>query len=533
VPFTRRLGRPHLIALAGLVILALGISAAFFFLRSQASPIHPRLDVAQSNRVRILEPVTVRFDQAVDPSSVRVGIKPATDIRVSSASDRIVISPSLRWEPGQRYTVELHNVRNKQHLATLNEWKTTFQTQPPIGVAGFFVGGNAVSKEAVVPVTSKVLVKFVGPMRPSTVTMAINNAELPNSALVWSEASDQVTVTPPNPVPYQAFVLAVKPGGRTAAGDYLTDTDALSLYPYPQVATNLSSGVGPDFKPTPPIEIVLENTDAAKPQSGLQSSDIAVEYISEYQITRITAIYFNNLPSLIGPIRSCRMANTYLAFAYRGNFMCSGASVGTLHYLFGDATLPTIPGSINDVDHGSHFFRTDSRPAPHNVFTDAGRAQSLRQWARPPGRYVLDPPHPDQDMGEPADPPSVPLHSAGYVYDGGGFYLRYDRGAPLVDAATGSQIHVKNVVLVHVPFRDAGWVEDDNGGAHSVWYEMTGSGPAEIYSNGKLVHATWHLGSPGQWYFENDQPYWFTDEQGRYIDLNSGLTWIHLVGNGQ
>jgi hypothetical protein len=167
------------------------------------------------------------------------------------------------------------------------------------------------------------------------------------------------------------------------------------------------------------------------------------------------------------------------------------------------------------------------------VFTDAGRAQSLRQWARPPGRYVLDPPHPDQDMGDPADPPSVPLHSAGYVYDGGGFYLRYDRGAPLVDAATGSQIHVKNVVLVHVPFRDAGWVEDDNGGAHSVWYEMTGSGPAEIYSNGKLVHATWHLGSPGQWYFENDQPYWFTDEQGRYIDLNSGLTWIHLVGNGQ
>jgi hypothetical protein len=63
---------------------------------------------------------------------------------------------------------------------------------------------------------------------------------------------------------------------------------------------------------------------------------------------------------------------------------------------------------------------------------------------------------------------------------------------------------------------------------------MLGSGPAEVWSDGKLVHATWHMGSGGpQWYFENHQPVWFTDEQGKVMELNSGLTWIHVVGNGQ
>ena len=136
--------------------------------------------------------------------------------------------------------------------------------------------------------------------------------------------------------------------------------------------------------------------------------------------------------------------------------------------------------------------------------------------------------------GTPADPPQVPLHGVAYAYDGGsGQYLRYDHGTPFVDQDTGQQLHVKNVVLLHVPFHDAGWVEDENGGAHSVWYEMTGSGPAEVFSDGQVVWATWHMGSAGQPYFDNRTPVWFTDQWGQVLRLNTGLTWIHVLGNGQ
>jgi hypothetical protein len=76
-------------------------------------------------------------------------------------------------------------------------------------------------------------------------------------------------------------------------------------------------------------------------------------------------------------------------------------------------------------------------------------------------------------------------------------------------------------------------VEDTNGGAHSVWYDMLGSGPARIWSDGHLVTATWHIGHAGinpQAYWLNDQAPWFTDSAGDVIRLNSGLTWIHVVG---
>ncbi|HEY8811555.1 MAG TPA: hypothetical protein VIO86_03585, partial [Candidatus Dormibacteraeota bacterium] len=57
---------------------------------------------------------------------------------------------------------------------------------------------------------------------------------------------------------------------------------------------------------------------------------------------------------------------------------------------------------------------------------------------------------------------------------------------------------------------------------------------AEVWSNGRLVHATWHEGADGQDYYQNPgQPVYFTDEAGNLLRLNTGLTWIHVVGNGQ
>jgi hypothetical protein len=129
----------------------------------------------------------------------------------------------------------------------------------------------------------------------------------------------------------------------------------------------------------------------------------------------------------------------------------------------------------------------------------------------------------------------VPLHSVGYEYDAASRqYLRVDHGVPSIDLARQAQVQVKNVVLMHVPFHEAGWIEDETGGASSIWYDMLGSGPAEIYSDGQVLSATWHMGAaPGQWYYENHTPVWFTDASGQVVLLNSGLTWVHVLGNGQ
>jgi hypothetical protein len=193
---------------------------------------------------------------------------------------------------------------------------------------------------------------------------------------------------------------------------------------------------------------------------------------------------------------------------------------------------------INDYDNGNHFMRVNFMPAPHNVFTDAGRVAKARQesLSMGGGKYTVDAGHPDNAAGAPADPPSIPLQGVNYAGDAGcACYRPFDHGSPRVDSgAGGAQLAVKNVVIMHVPFGQAGWTEDVNGGAGSIRYAMNGAGPAEVWSNGRLVHATWHQGADGQDYYQNTtQPVYFTDEAGNVLRLNTGLTWIHVVGNGQ
>jgi hypothetical protein len=536
LPFDLTRNKAYAILAAAAAVLA---AAAFLVLSAFCgSSVHARLDMGNAGKVRVLDPVTVRFDRAVDTSSVKVTITPATAVKLDRRKDRIVIAPATRWEPVTHYTVALGDVKPSGSGSPLKGWKATFTTQDRVGVAGVKVDDQTVSGQGTIRVTSKPVIAFTVPMKPASVGVAVDGQALPASALAWAPDGASVTVTPPNPLPYKAFKLSVQPGGQSAGGDLLTDVAEVTLTPQPVLPANSSSGVGPGFKLKSPVMIVVENSGAARPQTGLQKADIVFEYISEYSISRMTAVYFNNLPGQIGPVRSCRMINPYIGFAFQGLTMCSGGSVGTLHYMFGDGhDIPLVPATINDFDRGNHFYRVDFKAAPHNLYTDGGRAEKLRrEWGPPsPPNYWVDPPHPDSGAGAPADAPSVPLHAVSYSYDAGSqTYLRFDHGTPFVDTDTGGQLRVKNVVVMHVPFHDAGWIEDENGGAHSIWYDMLGTGQAEIYSDGKLIRAVWHMGQDAkQPYYSNHTPVWFTDEQGHVVVLNTGLTWIHVVGNGQ
>lgn len=398
--------------------------------------------------------------------------------------------------------------------------------------AQFVVDGQPVTGTALVTPRSHLVLKLKRPMRPDWLTVFLDGQPVPRAALAWADQRTSLEISLAGLTPDHSVTFDV----AAAVKAPFQDPGPLLVRMLVTVPSNTSTGVGPGFKPKTPIEVVLENSGPARPQAGLQDADIVYEYISEYSITRITAIYFNRIPDLVGPVRSCRMINPYLGFAYAGMTMCSGVSNGTSPWMFGafpDSRL--VPNVMEAYDHGGHYFRVGSRPAPHNEYTSGDRAGRLRsEWAQPDGDYAVDPPHDDASAGQPSEPPSAPLHGVAYRYDPPSrLYFRSDHGQPFTDENTGQQLGVKTVAIVYVPFHDAGWVEDDNGGAHSVWYDMLGSGPAEIYSDGQVVHATWHMGSAGQAYYDNHTPIWFTDEAGKVMLLNSGLTWIHVAGNGQ
>jgi len=528
--------RNQIVALGVAAVVVLGAAGGALWYKTHQG-LHASLAASQAGYVRVNEPVIVNFDHQVDLKYVHVTLSPDAKIQVDKSADKLVIKPVAGWLPSRTYTIALTNVASSDHQTQIKAWKGVFNVQPRKGVAGYVIDGQVITAgEPVVRSSSKIAISFSDAMSVASVKFTANGKPA-NDQVLWAPDAKSAAFTG-KLLPYQPLVLGVGTPGqvKTLKGDVATDLGELTVHVVPIEPSNPASGVDANYQNKTAMEVVVDNAGLARPQYGLQSADMVYEYVSEYSISRFTLIYFNNVPGAIGPVRSCRMINTYLIEAFSGVGMCSGASVGTLHYLFGGNPLPLLPTNINDFDNGNHYFRVPFKYAPHNLFTAGDRVERLRDEMHiGSGPYLVDPPHADNGLGQPENPPGIAAHNVSYVYDPGSqSYLPYDSGTPRTDENYGgAQVHVKNVVVMHVGFHDAGWVEDDNGGAHSVWYDMTGDGAAEIWSDGRAIHGHWHMGQAGTPYYANHDAPWFTDENGTPVELNSGLTWIHALGNGQ
>ncbi|TMC10614.1 MAG: DUF3048 domain-containing protein [Chloroflexi bacterium] len=515
--------------------LALVILAAATLASCGSQGLSPSIAKTRTGYIRLNEPVVVNFSLKVDPKSVKATVSPATDFTVNIQAKKAMLTPTKGWQPGKKYTLSLKNVRTSDHTTELSSWKGSFNTQPLTGIAGFLIDGKAVPNGTATPTMgplSKVTITFTAPMKIETAAPTLNDKPVPAPKFSWAPDTKSVDVVGPY-LPFQALKFGVLSTATTAKGDLANDLTPIALTTLGLEPSNSTSQISAGFATKAALLVVIDDAGQARPQAGLQGADMAFEYISEYSISRFTLLFFNNPSSTIGPVRSCRMINAYLLEAFHGIQMCSGGSVGTLHYFYGN---PLLASNINDFDNGSHYFRVGFKPAPHNLYTDQGRALRLRDEQNiGAGPYVIDPAHNDVSLGSPTEAPSIPLHGVNYSFDDScSCYRPFDQGSPRTDSNTGGQLGVKNVVIMKVPFHDAGWVEDENGGAHSIWYDMNGTGSAEIWSNGRMVHAIWHQGAASNGYYENTtQPMYFTDESGNLLRLNTGLTWVHVVGDGQ
>lgn len=530
--------RPELLALGALVlaIIVAGVGIAIAMLSGPPAP-SPRLVASNLQSVHLDEPIKVRFSRPADVSKTSVSVTPHVAFKVERGSSSLVLQPSPSWGSDTTYTVRLGDVPDSKHNTVLHGYSGTFHTQQVVGVAAFTVNGQPAAGQVASSVDPNLTAVFSTPMKTETVHFLLNGKALAAGAVSWDKDGTHAAITLPDLLlPYRVSTLQVPKNGFARNGDPMTSAAQLSMQALGIEPSNSSSGIGPGFKLVAPVMVVIENAPAARPQYGLQNADMVFEYISEYGITRMTALFFNQVSPLLRSVRSCRVINLYLDFGMNGLHMCSGTSAGTYLWFMGNHGTPVAPGVINDVDTHGYFFRCGADNAPHNLCVSGANAERLRSnWKLPAPTYMVDPPHADIGAQVPAGPPSVGQHCVSYTYDAAQkTYLRYDHGTPSVDGQTGRQIQVKNVVVMTVNEHFAGWVEDENGGAGSVWYEMLGSGPADIYTDGGVIHGAWHFGDspaiPEMAYYANHQAIYFTDSNGNLVRLNTGLTWIHVLG---
>lgn len=121
-----------------------------------------------------------------------------------------------------------------------------------------------------------------------------------------------------------------------------------------------------------PYMAIIENSQAARPQSGLYAADMVFETLAEGGIPRFIALYQSEDSQKIGPIRSARPYFIDITREYNLPFAHCGGSEEALQAINRDKLM-----GMNEFYNGSFFWRDKERIAPHNLYTSSEKLRAL------------------------------------------------------------------------------------------------------------------------------------------------------------
>ena len=286
------------------------------------------------------------------------------------------------------------------------------------------------------------------------------------------------------------------------------------------------TGLPAEIPPERPAVIAkIDNISTARPQTGVNQADIVYEELVEAGYTRLAAVFHSTHPDTIGPIRSARSTDIGIIDSYnRPVFVFSGANS-----IF-ERLVDKQPIHNRGAEVAGGYWRSGSRPAPHNMYTDAAAMAATAEKPRAPRpHFAYRTPHgslPDSAVpasrielvylaGSPA-PVEYRWHEAS------GSWRRWQSGTRHLDVH-GEQIAPENVVVQFVDYIDSGLTDKWN---EDLWEGVqVGTGPAMVFTAGHMIEATWTRPTL------RSVPT-FTDTDGAHVALTAGQTFVSLVAPG-
>lgn len=277
--------------------------------------------------------------------------------------------------------------------------------------------------------------------------------------------------------------------------------------------------------------VMIENSPAARPQSGLNEAGVIYEAIAEGGITRFMAIFQEAKPNYIGPVRSVRLTFVEMAKPYH----CSIAHVGG-----SDNALKLIRNNsgFRDIDqfyNAKYYWRIRSRYSPHNVYTRSSMLDELNynkgyRTSEFAGFARVKPDSKPETTEKKANKITINmnsnLYSPVYNYDvNTNKYLRayVQGGAHYSVAENGTKTQNAPDVVVAMKVNAV----SRTGETAFADYITTGTGDVAIFQNGGVVTGHWSRA-------DKDSELKFIDASGNDIQLNRGQTWITLYpSNGK
>lgn len=276
--------------------------------------------------------------------------------------------------------------------------------------------------------------------------------------------------------------------------------------------------------------IMIENSTDARPQSGLNEAGVVYEAVAEGGITRFMALYQDEKPTWIGPIRSARQTFVELARPYNCGYIHYGGATNAINTLRQGNGYRDLDGGWAD---GTYVFRTQDRWAPHNVYTDFSH---IDQWnvtkgyneSKFTGFKRIKP----DTISEPQDRNATNIsiiisgddsYNVTWKYDIN--TNRYARshiygGAHMDRKKNNQQSQVVTDVVIAMKVSTVSRTSEPKYYDHKT----TGSGEAYVFQNGTVQPATWRRANV------TDELKFF-DSQDNEIELNRGHTWISIYSN--
>lgn len=279
----------------------------------------------------------------------------------------------------------------------------------------------------------------------------------------------------------------------------------------------------------PAIAVKVENTAAARPQSGLEDADIVWETVVEFEVPRFIAVYHSKTPESVGPVRSARPVDLHVAAPMHALLVASGAQK-RMNIRIG--RLPEIQSISHDAG-AAGLGRISTRRAPHNVYADLAtiwKSADANHSAPPSGelKFALEADEATAVVdGKGAKNIAISLSSAArpaWAWDAGSSTWLRSEGSAKAMTAAGTQLAATNLVLIETEQIDSKL--DAQGGAMVPDQKFKGKGKALVATGGKVVEATWKKAGVSD-------PLELVDGDGEPILLAPGTTWIEMLNKGK
>ena len=383
--------------------------------------------------------------------------------------------------------------------------------------------------------TRNATIATIGAAVAAVLVIALAAVMLGNPTAAPSPSLAQASERPTNTVatasdPAGAASSAPTPTSLPTATPLPTPSPSPTPIPTPPTVPAPLTGrpVSPENAARHPIAVMIDDLAAARPQSGLASASVVWQAPAEGGIPRYMAVFQDNMPEEVGPVRSSRYYYIAWAAEWRTVYIHAGGSPGALATLRAKGNGQLVYNG-DEFRHSGTFYRLKTRSAPHNLYTTGPRMRALGkrlgakdQTYQTVWQFAPDAPLESRPSGGTITV-KYPYNLIKYSYQRAtNTYLRsVTREGKQIDAADKIRIAPKNVVVMRMSF---GPLNDGHPGAPRLEAKVIGSGTAWISTNGRTIKGTWKKTAL-------TKPTKFYDKKGKEVTLTIGQTFVQVVPN--